>query len=205
MRPSGQLEGRPNRPYGESVDPVTRLALLAGAGDEQALEEFVGATYDQVWRLCAALVDEQSGEDLAQDVYLRAVRALPRFRGDSTARTWLLAITRHACVDELRARSRRRRDSFLLLRAPSVELTAPDASQEISVTDLISRLEIERRIAFALTQMIGLTYEEAATVCECPVGTIRSRVARARADLLALLGESSPDGVLRDPKGFSSA
>ena len=67
------------------------------------------ASYRDVWRLCAALVDEQAAEDLAQETFVRATRALQGFRGHSSARTWVLAIARHVCMDELRARSRRRR------------------------------------------------------------------------------------------------
>ena len=71
---------------------------------------------------------------------------------------------------------------------PSYE---PDPARAISVQALLSGLDPERRLAFALTQVLGLSYVEAAEICECPVGTIRSRVARARADLLARLGEAT--------------
>ena len=174
-----------------AVDPLTRLAYGARAGDGDALEAFVEAAYGQVWQLCGSLVDEQSADDLAQETFIRAVRTLPRFRGDASARTWLLAIARHACTDELRARGRRRRrDASLVVSATADERTAPDAGEEIGVADLVRQLDPDRRAAFVLTQMLGLSYEETAQVCECPVGTIRSRVARARSDLLALLADA---------------
>jgi RNA polymerase sigma-70 factor, ECF subfamily len=176
------------------VDALTRLAHSARAGDNAAVEGFIEAGYEQVWRLCASLVDEQSGDDLAQETFTRAVRALPRFRGDSSARTWLLAIARHTCMDELRSRSRRRRrDAFLLASSLNDESSVPDVSNEIAIVDLLARLEPDRRAAFVLTQTLGLSYDEAARVCECPPGTIRSRVARARTDLLRHLAPSSPD------------
>lgn len=131
--------------------------------------------------LCAALVDEQSAEDLAQETFSRAVRARASFRGESTPRTWLLGIARHVCLDEIRARTRRRRHAV----GKPAPRHVPDAGESTLVLDLVRRLEPDRRAAFALTQLIGLSYVEAAAVCGCPPGTIRSRVARARADLTA--------------------
>lgn len=189
-----------------AVDALTRLALDARAGDERALETLVEVAYEQVWRLCATLVDRQNAEDLAQETFVRAVRALPQFRGDASARTWLLAIARKTCLDELRARTRcRRREASLLRAARGEEPVAPDASQEVTVIDLVARLEPERRAAFVITQMLGFSYEEAASICECPSGTIRSRVARARADLLVFLAEPSRNRRIAYPDHSSSA
>jgi len=120
-------------------------------------------------------------------VFLRAYRALPAFRGDSSARTWLLSIARRTCADAVRDLRRRRRLATRFER-PSYE---PDPARAISVEALLSGLDPERKLAFVLTQVVGLSYQEAADICECPVGTIRSRVARARADLLARLGEAT--------------
>jgi len=173
------------------MDPLTRLARQAGAGDARALGAFVEAGYDQVWRLCATLVDGQSADDLSQETFTRAVRALPRFRGESSARTWLLAIARHVCLDELRGRARRRGRHARMGAAP-VRMGV-DASDGVAVADLICRLGPDRKAAFVLTQVLGLSYDEAAKVCECPPGTVRSRVARARAELVDLLREQEPD------------
>lgn len=173
------------------MDALTQLALQARAGNDRALEALVKAAYDQVWRLCASLVDRGSAEDLAQETMLRAVRALPQFRGEASARTWLLAIARHTCMDELRSRSRRPPRLSPSDAAAPREPMAPDAAEELVLLDLVARLRPERRIAFVLTQVMGLTYEDAAKVCECPPGSIRSRVARARADLHRLLSDET--------------
>jgi RNA polymerase sigma-70 factor (ECF subfamily) len=170
------------------MDALTRLVHQAQAGDDCALESFVRTTYEQVWRFCAALVDRSSADDLAQETFVRAVRALPRFRGEASARTWLLAAAQHVCLDELRTRGRRRRrDASLMNALPAVEPRTADPVEGAVVVDLLDRLNPERRAAFVLTQMLGLSYEEAAQACECPPGTIRSRVARARAQLLGTL------------------
>lgn len=148
------------------------------------------AAYREVWQLCAALVDRQSADDLAQDTFVRAVRNLSRFRGDASARTWLLAIARNTSMDELRRRHRRRRrDMDRAALGLDRALVAADASQTSVIGDLLHRLDPARRAAFVLTQHLGLSYEEAAVVCGCATGTIRSRVARAHAELIALLGD----------------
>lgn len=175
------------------MDALTRLALAARDGDVRALDAFVDTAYEQVWRLCGSLVDRASADDLAQESFLRAVRALARYRGEAAARTWLLSIARRACMDELRARTRRRRrDGSLREKMPARPPTTADVGEELVVADLLARLETERRTAFVLTQVLGLTCEEAAEVCTCPAGTIRSRVARARAELLAMVGDHGP-------------
>ena len=167
-----------------SSDEGTRLALAARDGDRVAFAGFVRRTQGDVWRLCAHLVDRQSADDLTQDTYLRAVGAITRFRGDASARTWLLSIARRACADTIRRRTRRRR---ALLRRGAEALDVPERAGEVELDLVLAGLSPDRRTAFTLTQVLGLSYEEAAQVAGCPVGTIRSRVARARADLLAAI------------------
>lgn len=174
------------------MDPLTRLARRAGTGDAQAVAALVEAAYEPVWRFCAALLDEQSADDVSQETFFRVVRALPGYRGESSALTWVLGIARHVCLDELRSRSRcRRRDAALV---PREEVAVADVSGVVTMADLVSRLDEDRRTAFVLTQLLGLSYEETATVCDCPPGTIRSRVARARADLISLVHSSERPG-----------
>ena len=171
------------------MDRLTRLMLEARAGDARALGRFVEVEYQEVWRFCASLIDEKTADDLCQETFARAVKALPQFRAESSARTWLLSIARHTCTDELRARSRRRRQGATAVGVE--EVTVTDASGDVTTADLIGQLEADRRTAFVLTQVLGLSYAEAAWVCDCPPGTIRSRVARARHDLLVLLRPES--------------
>lgn len=175
------------------VDEMTRLALAAGAGDGPALATFVRASQAEVWRLCAHLVDPGAADDLTQDVYARAIAALGSFRADASARTWLLSIARRTCADRLRRRSRRRRLRDRLESAP-VRPGAPDVAAEVVLDAVLADLDPDRKAAFVLTQVLGLSYAEASEVCGCPVGTIRSRVARARGDLVAALASAEVDG-----------
>ncbi|TBL28621.1 MULTISPECIES: sigma-70 family RNA polymerase sigma factor [unclassified Micromonospora] len=171
-------------------DPATGWALAARDGDPAAQAAFVRATQAEVWRFTAALLDRDSADDLTQETYLRAFRALPTFEGRSTARTWLLGIARRACADHLRTVVRRRRLDQRLTAHAHTDLAHPDPAGQLGTVDLVRRLPAERRGAFVLTQLLGLSYAEAATVEGVPVGTIRSRVARARADLVDAVGEA---------------
>lgn len=175
------------------MDDQTRLLLAARDGDAVCFAAWVRHTHDEVWRLCAHLVDRQAADDVSQEVYVRAWRALPAFRADASARTWLLSIARRTCADAVRSRVRRRRLSDRMTR--SAPRRSSDEAEALTLTDLIKRLDPDRRAAFALTQVLGLSYAEAADVCGCPVGTIRSRVARARADLMAALDVVAPAGL----------
>jgi RNA polymerase sigma-70 factor (ECF subfamily) len=173
------------------ADDLARLAADAADGDPLAAAALVRATQAEVWRLCVALGDRDTAEDLMQETYLRAFSALGRFEGRSSVRTWLLSIARRACADAVRARRRRRR-ALLPGDADLEALAGTDGADRVAegsaVTDLLGRLDPDRREAFALTQLLGLPYAEAAEVAGCPIGTIRSRVARARADLVSALG-----------------
>ncbi|MGH9041578.1 MAG: sigma-70 family RNA polymerase sigma factor [Acidimicrobiia bacterium] len=163
--------------------------MAARDGDRLALASWIRNSQAEVWRLCAQLVSREAADDVTQEVFLRAYRALPGFRGDSSARTWLLSIARRTCADAIRDLRRRRR---LHARLERPEATV-DPTRAIPVEALLEGLDPDRRQAFVLTQVLGLSYGEAAEVCSCPVGTIRSRVARARADLIARLNEASAE------------
>ena len=185
------------------MDELTSLARAAGRGDRGAMARLVRETQGDVWRLCAYLVDPAAADDLAQDTYLRAIPALRKFRGDAPVRAWLLAIARRACAAEIAARSRDRRLAARLAAVPDAALGQPPAEPgaQAAADDLLAALEPGRRAAFVLTQMLGCSYAEAAAICGCPVGTIRSRVARAREDLDAMTADhdsASRPAPLRD-------
>jgi RNA polymerase sigma-70 factor (ECF subfamily) len=173
-----------------SVDEQTRLLLAARDGDRIALAALIRTSQAEVWRLAARIVGRQEADDVTQDVFVRVYRALPAYRGDASARTWILAIARRTCADAIRVSVRRRRRDATL--APS-ESVAADAGESAIVDDLLRGLVPDRRLAFVLTQVIGCSYAEAAEICDVPVGTIRSRVARAREDLTLALATAAED------------
>ena len=176
-------------------ESITSWALAARGGDLDAVEKFVRALHRDVSRYVTYLgADPQAADDLTQDTFLRALGSLHRFEGRSSARSWLLAIARRAVVDNLRYASARPRLSDRDNWQTAAELAQPRGlpgfDDGIAFAELLSALPDDRREAFVLTQMLGLSYEEAARYSGCPVGTVRSRVARARSALIESLYEA---------------
>ncbi|MFF4212034.1 sigma-70 family RNA polymerase sigma factor [Streptomyces sp. NPDC001796] len=176
-------------------ESTTAWALAARSGDTDAVERFVRALHRDVLRYVAHLCgDPQAVDDLAQDTFLRALGSLHRFEGRSSARAWLLSIARRAVIDSHRYAAARPRLSDTADWQLAVELAQPQGlpgfDDGIVLLDLLSSLPDERREAFILTQLLGLPYAEAAEVSHCPVGTVRSRVARARATLMDRLSDT---------------
>lgn len=176
-------------------ESITAWALAARGGDADAVDQFVRALQRDVQRYVAHLCgDPQAVDDLAQDTFLRALGSLHRFEGRSSARAWLLSIARRAVIDSHRYAAARPRLSDVPDWQLAVERSQPcdllGFDDGIALLDLLAALPEERREAFILTQLVGLPYAEAAEVSDCPIGTVRSRVARARASLMDLLAEA---------------
>jgi RNA polymerase sigma-70 factor (ECF subfamily) len=176
-------------------ESITSWALAARGGDPDAVERFVSALHRDVLRYVAHLCgDPQSADDLAQETFLRALSSLHRFEGRSSARAWLLSIARRAVIDSYRYAAARPRLHDVPDWQLAVELAQPcdlpGFDEGVALFELLAALPEERREAFVLTQMLGLPYAEAAKLSDCPVGTVRSRVARARTTLMDLLAEA---------------
>jgi RNA polymerase sigma-70 factor, ECF subfamily len=174
---------------GEDDAAVTAHALAAARGDARALEAFIKATQRDVWRFVAHLSDVATADDLTQETFLRAIGAIARFSGRSSARTWLLSIARRVVADHIRYNQSRPRIAHGADPEPALDRRRRVRGFEdlVEATTMIAALNPDQREALLLTQILGLSYADAATVCGCPVGTIRSRVARARDALLANL------------------
>lgn len=176
------------------------LARRAARGDGEAFAALCAALQLDVWRYCLALTgDRELARDAAQETFLRAVTAIRRFRGDGPVRVWLLVLARRsvaATLDRERVRAARP-------VATPPERPLPDDTGAVDVHQLVAALPYDLAQAFVLTQMLGASYAEAAEVCGCRIGTIRSRVFRARALLVAQLddrldhGEEGRDGTAR--------
>lgn len=162
-------------------DPLHELAMAAREGDDRSIEQLVRLTQPAIWRLCSSLGSTGEVEDLVSETYMRALRSLGTYRGESSVRTWLLSIARNVCADQVRSRVRERR----LLDRLQTQLRSTTAfvGSESHTVALLENLHPDRREAFVLTQLLGLSYDETAVVLDVPVGTVRSRVARARMDL----------------------
>jgi RNA polymerase sigma-70 factor (ECF subfamily) len=183
---------------GYDDETITNAALAARDGDRAAARAFVELTQRHVHRFLGHLADAREVEDLAQETYLRAMSGLRGFAARSSARTWLLSIARRVAADHVRTASRSPRTSPLEGREVDAEAVAVQITgafeDAVLLQHLLADLDRDRREAFVATQVLGLSYADAAEVCGCPIGTIRSRVARAREDLVTALGDGRHAG-----------
>ena len=165
------------------VEPDPQVVAAARAGDLGAFSQLVRSYQGDVWRLAFQLVrDRSAADDVAQDALVRAFRFLPRYRGESKFSTWLFSITRNCALDELRRVERRRRLAGEL--RPDVARPG-DHGVRIEVAEALGDLPIDLREPVVLIDMFGTSYAEVADMLDVPLGTVKSRVHRAR-ELLAV-------------------
>lgn len=166
------------------MSSVDLLAQSARKGDRNAFEQLARECQPAVWRYALSVVgDRDLADEIAQETWARAVRSIKRFRGDSAVTTWLIAIERRVIADVLEAHRKRPplRNSSDEAVVPVEEF--PASSVEVGI--LLDSLPHEMRDAIVLTQVVGLPYDEAATVLGVKTGTVKSRVFRARELLVA--------------------
>lgn len=162
------------------------LVTRARAGGADAFEELVRRHRDRVYRVALRMLDDpREAEDATQDVLLQTWRSLDRFRADSAFSTWVYRIAVNRCLNVLRDRRRTEPlESDQDSTAPSVEAAVASRLELDDVKRAITRLTPEQRAAFVLREVEGRTYEELAEVLDCSVSAVKSRLHRARLELL---------------------
>ena len=190
MSPSAAVEG----PSGTlSERELGRAAALARAGDDRAFAALV-RHFDPPLRALAfrLLGDRDLMDDVLQEAYVKAYRALPRFRGEAALGTWLYRVTYNACMDELRRMRRGAAAELPLSAAERRPAPGADPGERVAERDALeaalAALAPEERAAVLLVDRDGLPYARAAEVMGVPPGTVASRLSRARAALRAALG-----------------
>jgi len=187
------------------------LVQLAQRGDAGAFDALVRRYQHKVVKLVLRYVrDPAEAEDIAQEAFIKAYRALPRFRGDSAFYTWLYRIAINTAKNVLASRGRspiryevdRADDDDYDVVANLKDAATPEAlalTEEIrsTVTAAIDALPEDLRTAIQLRELEGLSYEEIAAAMECPVGTVRSRIFRAREAIDARLRDVFDGGLGR--------
>jgi RNA polymerase sigma-70 factor (ECF subfamily) len=204
-------------PAGDPTDQA--LVERVQAGDKRAFDLLVLKYQHKVQKLVSRFVSNPAeAEDVAQEAFLKAYRALPSFRGDSAFYTWLYRIAINTAKNAIVASRRRPIDFDLDLQDPEQydrhgRLKDEDTPERMLLTDeirstvarAIEGLPEDLRTAIILRELEGLSYEEIATAMECPVGTVRSRIFRAREaidrQLRPLLDER---GIRGDASGSSN-
>jgi RNA polymerase sigma-70 factor (ECF subfamily) len=173
----------------QSLDGLADLGLVerVRGGDDDAFAEIV-RRHDRKLRGLAhrLLLDDGAVDDVMQEAYLRAFRALPRFRAEASLGTWLYRITSNACMDHLRSRQRRAERQAPADGPEPVwpgEDPAEVASTNGAVFHALRKLNPDQRAVALLVDGDGLNYAEAAVVLHLAPGTVASRLSRARASL----------------------
>jgi len=176
-------------------DPDASLVDAARTGDETAFAALVRRYQGLVFAVAHRLLgDRDAAEDITQETFIRAYLSLDRFRG-TNFRAWVLLIAHNAALDYLRAV--RRHPHLPLERAPEqrsetgVTLQVEQQGLVAALEAALAALPLEQRTVVVLVDVEGLSYEEAAEVLGVPVGTVKSRLARARVRLRASL-EADP-------------
>lgn len=171
-----------------------RLVERVQRGDRKAFDLLVGRYQHRIQALVARYLKEPDDVlDVTQDAFIKAYRALPRFRAESQFYTWLYRIAINTAKNHLVARSRRPPSSDVEIE-DAEHYAGGDALRDMDtpenqlageqlrkvVFDAIEALPEDLRTALTLREFDGLSYEDIAAVMECPVGTVRSRIFRAR-------------------------
>ena len=175
-------------------DTDQALVRRVQKGDRRAFDLLFSRYQHKILSLVRRYVsDDKEAEDVTQEAFIKAYRALPRFRGDSQFYTWLYRIAINTSKNYLVSRSRRPPTSdvdheeadFLDGSEPLKELESPDRALStgqlaLEIRAALSDLPEDLRSAVTLREFDGMSYEQIADVMECPVGTVRSRIFRAR-------------------------
>jgi RNA polymerase sigma-70 factor (ECF subfamily) len=196
--------------HGGGVNQVSKsldelLVERAKRGDVQAFEQLISQYEKKVFNTAYRLTGNyEDAADVAQEAFLRAYSSIPEFRGDSSFATWLFRIVHNACLDELRKRKRQRASSLDETVAGEDgemdrQLAVADASDgpeqalervevQRTVQESISALDEEYRIVVVMRDIQGYSYNEIAAALGINLGTVKSRLNRARNALKEMFG-----------------
>jgi RNA polymerase sigma-70 factor (ECF subfamily) len=168
-------------------------------GDLPAFNLLVEHYQSAVYNLCLRMLSSpQTAEDATQEAFIAAYRHLDKFRGGSF-RSWLFRIAANACYDELRRRKARPAASLdepigpgeRRLDAPDAAASPEERAEQSELRDMLARalaeIPADQRLAITLCDIQGLDYAQIADVMECSLGTVKSRIARGRLRLRAIL------------------
>lgn len=184
-------------PHRHAGDPP--YVARAMRGDEAAFAELVRAHADAVYGHALRFFgDTTTAEDATQEVFIKVFRTIASFDGRAQFSTWLYRVTHNVCLDMARAGRRIPTPVDPDLLEPRA---VPDFSRDVvdahALEAAMAVLPAEEKAALSAVTLFGLSYPEAAGVLGVPVGTVKSRVFRARRTLLALLAEGGADDGMR--------
>jgi len=179
-----------------SDEELVRAAL---SGDLQAFERLVDRHRDVVLRVPARIAGDDDAEDVAQDAFLRAYHRLARWRGEGAFRTWLLHIAHNSALDAVAGRRVEPMPLEEKLpdapeRTPAARLEAAERRRRLDIK--LKGLSPTHRTVLVLRDVEGLSYDEIAAVADMPLGSVKGRLHRARAELIEVLRRNTYDWEL---------
>ena len=176
------------------------LVRAAAGGDESAFSELVRIYENKAYHLALRMVgNPEDAYDVAQDAFLAAWRGLPSFRGESGFSTWLYRLVSNAAIDHLRRTKHQRGnvsldDEELNLDAPDESPTPQEAAEEKDLKEVVAaglkELSDDHRTVLVMREVQELSYEEIAESLQLDLGTVKSRISRARTHLRKILLQS---------------
>jgi RNA polymerase sigma-70 factor, ECF subfamily len=188
-------------PISASEPDDAQLVRRSVSGELSAFEQLVERHRQVVARVAARIVGADDAEDVSQDAFLRAFHRLGDFRGDAPFRSWLLRITHNAALDHL-ARRRAEPVDPETLDSSAVSPTRPPA-ESLELRERIERIERklrglspQHRVVLMLRDAEGRSYEEIADITDTPLGSVKGRLHRARAEFIAMLRANTYDWEL---------
>ncbi|MEA3076559.1 MAG: eukaryotic-like serine/threonine-protein kinase [Actinomycetota bacterium] len=177
----------------------------ANAGDGAALDALLRRHADRIAAVCRRVVgNDADAQDATQEALIAIVRGLPRFDGRAAFSTWAFRVATNACLDELRRRRRRPEpvddDTLDVIGHVPSAGAIERIGDRADIDAALATLPVEFRAAVVLRDLLGFDYAEIGQILEVPPGTVRSRIARGRAGLAAVLGNPSPDADRPTPR-----
>jgi RNA polymerase sigma-70 factor (ECF subfamily) len=184
----------------EEVDNDLALVERALDNDLAAFEQLVSRYQNKIMAYVARMLnDHEEAEDVTQEVFIKAYRSLDSFRGASSFSTWLYRIATNLCIDRVRKRKRSPQQAYSLdepfdkdedsggrdvpdvTNEPSLGVEREELRQQVRLT--VAQMPEKLRSVLVMCDIQGMAYEQIAQVLDCPIGTVKSRLFHARADL----------------------
>lgn len=183
------------------IENENSLLIKARQGDIQAFEELVGSYYTKVYNICYRMLsNSEDASEQAQETFIKAFRYIKDFKGNCSVSTWLYRIATNVCLDFIRKNKNKKTVSLeqntfedlqvkdrLMSDNPGPEKAAELNAQKDAIKNALSKMNEKNRMIIILRDFMGLSYDQIADTISAPVGTVKSRISRARSELRDLL------------------
>lgn len=177
------------------------LLTKARNGDVQAFEELTSSYYTKAYNICYRMLNNtEDASEQAQETFIKAFKYIKDFKGDCSVSTWIYRIATNVCLDYLRKIKNKKDISLeqnvfedikikdrLVSNSPGPEKLAEVNAQRKAINEALLSMNEKNRLIILLRDFNGFSYEEIAEMLQTPVGTVKSRISRARAELRDLL------------------